>query len=496
MRHQLSAASMLVSMSLDIDEVYAGLRCSPMGCRSCGAEITDAGASFCSRCGAPVREGAQVTERIRPQESSETQTMESGAPPDSNGHERPPPPETLAGDMLRALRRIIVSGGWPQTASAAALGFAATLTVGGLLVLTWKLAFPDFASGEGPVLVLTYIVIAGLMCLGVPIEQGGAGSSLLPLGALALVLWVLVLASRRYVGETGPSSPRERAWEGARLGLPFAVLCFAAALIFRARGPDVGADPALAFFLGGVWGSLSGAIGGVTTEGTITDLFTGRIRGVAIGSAIVREGLIAGEAILVVAGILGMAAVLLYLIAILAVGSGVQLTGGEALAILAVVAIFAPNLAAGTVGFSLGAPNVLVARSFDIGFERQLSLLGFGDANPAPYLYLLLIIPMGACLFGGYLARRRTSHPATAFGVLGTAASVFALSLAIVVYLGTLDYSAGVLGAGALVVLRPDAASVFLLALLWAGAIGYAGWRVAEAQLSDRAGGRTQEELR
>jgi hypothetical protein len=296
--------------------------------------------------------------------------------------------------------------------------------------------------------------------------------------------WALIIAGRRFVGGAGPSSAQERALDGAKLGLPFAVLCFAAALIFRMRGADVGADPSLALLLGGVWGALFGSIGGVTAEGKIADLVTDRLTGMATGWGIAREGLITAGAMLVVAGVLGMATVLLYLIGILVVGLGVELTGGEVLAILAVVAIFAPNLAAGTVGFSLGAPNFFVARSFDAGFERELSLLGFGEATPAPYLYLLLLIPVAACILGGYVARRRTSHRGKPVAVLGTAAVVFAGSLAAIVYAGTLNYSAGALGEGALIVLRSDAVSVFLLALVWAGSLGYAGWKVAETQES------------
>src|ERR671914_498169 len=84
--------------------------------------------------------------------------------------------------MAQALRRSFV-----EASSAAALGFASVLAMGALLVVTWKLAFPAFASGASPVVVLTYIVLAGLMCLGVPVEQAGRGSTLLPLGGVAAV---------------------------------------------------------------------------------------------------------------------------------------------------------------------------------------------------------------------------------------------------------------------------------------------------------------------
>jgi hypothetical protein len=388
----------------------------------------------------------------------------------------------MVGDMAHALRRSFVSGGWPQATSAAALGFASILAVGALLVVTWKLAFPDFASGASPLVVLTYIVIAGLMCLGVPVEQAGRGSSLLPLGALAVVAWVLVWAGRRYVGASGAATPKERVLEGAKLGAPLAVLCFLAAVIFRLRGEDVAADPAIALLLGAVWGALFGAIGGLTTEGRVTDLFIGRLAGVTVGSSIAREGLLAAATMLVAAATLAMAGVLAYLIVALAAGSGVEPTVGEALALLLVLAIFAPNLSAGAIAFSLGAPNLLVARSFGVGLEREVSLLGWGDADPAWYLYAALLIPLTACLLGGYVARRRAEQPGKPFEVLGVAAATFAIVLAMVVYIGTLNYSAGALGEGSLLVLRPSAGAVLLLALVWAGAAGFAGWKVAEGQ--------------
>jgi hypothetical protein len=438
-----------------------------MRCRSCQAEITDPQAAFCSRCGAPVGAGeAEVTEEL---ESGERPAGASGT-------------GVMAGDMARALRRSFVSGGWPQASSAAAVGFAATLAVGALLVITWKLAFVDFAAGASPAVVLTFIVMAGLLCLGIPIEQNGMGSSLLPLGALAVVAWALVWAGRRYVAGGPAVTAKERALEGAKLGAPLAILCFLAAAIFRLDDPDVGADPAVSLLLGAFWGALFGAIGGLTTEGRVTDLVTGRLSGMSVGSGIAREGLVAAGTMLAAASVLGMAGALLFLIGVLAIGSGVELTGGEAIAVLMVLAIFAPNLAVGAVGFSLGAPNLFVARTFDVGLAREVSLFGFGDADAAPYLYLALVIPLCACLLGGYAARRRTDHPAKPFEILAVSAAAFAISLALLVYVGTLDYAAGFLGAGSLLVLQPAVGPVFALAVIWAGAAGYAGWKVAETQ--------------
>jgi hypothetical protein len=455
-----------------------------MRCSSCGSEIADPEAAFCSRCGAPVAaRDAEATDVLRPEETPGAgtrsprpePTVETKAPVGAGA-------TAMAGDMAHALRSSFVSGGWPQATSAAVLGFASVLAMGALLVATWKLAFPDFASGSSPLTVLTYIVIAGLMCLGVPVEQAGSGSSLLPLGALAVIAWVIVWAGRRYVVAAAATSPKQRALEGAKLGAPLAILCFLAAVIFRLRGEDVGADPALALMLGAVWGALFGAVGGLTTEGRVTDLVTGRLPGLSIGSSYVREGLLAGATMLAAAALLSMAGVLAYLIVALVAGGGVDPTVGEAIALLIVLAIFAPNLAAGAAAFSLGAPTVLVASSFGVGIEREVSLLGWGDVDPAWYLYVALLIPLVACLLGGYVARRRAERADKPLEVLGIAAATFAVVLSLIVYVGTLNYSAGALGEGSLLVLRPSAGAVFLLALLWGGAAGYAGWKVADGQ--------------
>ncbi|HZA20054.1 MAG TPA: hypothetical protein VE889_04290, partial [Actinomycetota bacterium] len=308
------------------------------------------------------------------------------------------------------------------------------------------------------------------------------GSTLLPLGALAAIGWVIVWAARRYVGASGATTLQRKALEGAKLGVPLSVLCFLAAVIFRLRGEEVAADPVLALLLGGLWGAVFGAIGGVTTEGRVTDLITGRLPGLSIASSRALRGLMAGETMLVTGAILAFAGLLAYLIVALAAGSGVQPTPGEALALLIVLAIFAPNLASGALAFSLGAPNLFVARSFGVGLEREVSLLGWGDAHPAPLLYLALLIPLIACGLGGYVARYRTERPEEPFAVLSVAVATFAIVLAVVVYLGRLDYSAGVLGEGSLVVLRASSGAALLLGMLWAVVAGYIGWKVAEAR--------------
>jgi hypothetical protein len=87
-----------------------------------------------------------------------------------------------------------------------------------------------------------------------------------------------------------------------------------------------------------------------------------------------------------------------------------------------------------------------------------------------------------ACGLGGYAARRRGDRGDEPVEVVAVAAATFAIVPAVVVYLGALDYSAGALGEGSLVVLRPSAGATLLLGVAWATVAGYMGWKLADAR--------------
>jgi len=477
-----------------------------MRCSSCGAEVADPEGVFCSRCGRPlVVDGADATEETGAPESissdvragatrsdepvpegrvteevvpgGDTRPVE-GAPPENSA--RAPSAAVMATEMAGSLGRTLRSGRWPESASAAAMGFLAVLGVGALFVGLLKLIDPTFGSDRNPLWVLTRVVIAGLASLGIPVEQGGVGGSILPMGTLVLVAWALVWAARTVVASGPAQSSTERALQGARIGAPFGILCFIAALVFRLRdGVDTGADPGLAFVIAGLWGAVFGAAGGLLA-GRSSRSAGAPIR--ALGPGPLREGVLAGVTMLVSAAIAAMAAALIFVIVDLVTGTDLRLTAGDAVALVILLVAFAPNIAVGTVAFSMGAPMQFVADSLGVGFRRNFSLFGLGDSGPEWYVYLVVLIPLFACLFGGYSVRRRTNHPTKMVEIVAVAAGVLSIGLSFLVYVGTLSLDRGLLGPGNLLVLSPDATAVFFLSLLWAGVLGIVGWKVAESQ--------------
>jgi hypothetical protein len=419
----------------------------------------------------------------------------------------------MATEMAGSLRRALRSGGWAEAASAAGMGFLAVLGAGALFVGLLKLVDPSFGSGRSPVWVLTRVVIAGLASLGIPIEQAGVGGSILPMGTLVLIAWALVWAARAVVaagdgrasgeqdgrrrasgeqdGKQRASGERagkqrgsgELASQGAKVGAPFALLCCIAALIFRLReGVDTGADPGLALVIGGLWGVLFGAAGGLLADRSARRAIASP-KGLRVGAGGPPiEGVMAGVTMLVSAAVAAMAAALIFVIVDLVAGTDLQLTAGDGVALAILFVAFAPNIAVGTVAFSMGAPVQFVADSLGVGFRTDFSLFGWGGSGPEWYVYFAVLIPILACLFGGYSARRRTRHPARMIEIVAVAAGTLTIGLSFLVFIGTLSLERGLLGPGNLFVLAPDASAVFLLSLLWAGALGAVGWKVAESQ--------------
>jgi hypothetical protein len=461
-------------------------------CQSCGTEIIDSKAAFCSRCGSPLGppEG-DVTAKLDRDELHETRAATTTADDDDEGTESIPPEADrlqraaggtkLIGEMAVAVRRSLVAGGWGLAATAAALGFLAALAVGAAFVAVLKVYDPGFGAARDPLWVLIRIVIAGLAALGIPIEQAGVQGSVLPLGALAVIAWAIIWAGRNIVTKSGAASTQERLIQGAKIGLPFAVMVFVAALVFRVRdGIEVGAEPGAAFLLGALWGSAFGAIGGVSSGNALRS-WLGRGRA-SSGFSVLQEGMMGAWLTLTTAAILAAAAAILFLIIDLATGSNLSLGAADAIAILFLLVVFAPNIVVGTMAFSLGAPIVFVAEALGSGLNREFSLLGWGAEGPDWFLYPLLLIPLIACLFGGYALRRRTAHASSWIEIIAIMACLFSAVLTILVYVGGISLDRAFLGEGSLLVLGADPAAVFFLSFLWAVGVGGAGWKLAETQ--------------
>ena len=456
----------------------------PMKCPACGTEIRDADALFCPRCGTKLaaHEGA-VTDRIPPPPRAPDTEASAADPATSRpGDQREQPARpgaegaaVLASDMVAALRRSLISGGWIDATRVAGFGFLAMLAVGALFAAVIKLSDPTFGSGESPLWVLEWVVLLGTLSIGVPIE-GDLSVSLLPIGSLLVIGWAIAWAARRVVAKSSADSLGARMAEGAKTGVPFALLCLVTALVFRIDNAAAAAGGAL--LLGGLWGATFGAFGGLRAHGSVNQA-AGYVLGLAGGrSTALADGIVSGAIMLATSAVLGAAAALLGLIVWLAFGD-VTIEAGHAVLIVFLLLAFGPNIVAGVIGFGLGAP-VTFGGDFGFGGGQEFSLLGWGGEGPAPYLYIALLIPAAACLFGGYVARRRASPGSDVFQTIGVAAIVYALVLTVLVSVGNLDFGGGVTGASEFE-LGPDAGGVLVLGLLWAALVGYVGWQLAES---------------
>lgn len=455
-----------------------------MECPKCNAEIVDDEAAFCPRCGAPLgAPDAEATGRLEPAPEGDTRKIPAGESTGPGAGERAARGGELIGDAAGGVRRYLIAGGWTRATQAAAVGFLALLAVGAVFVVLAKLLNPDFGSGESPLWMLTRIVIAGLWSIGVAIERADAGSAVLPVGALLVVGWILTASARRTTEWSTAVSLRERALEGLKTGLPFALMCFVAALLFRIRsGREVGADPAAALLVGLVWGSAFGALGGARSSASFRELTNLGVEQIERRLPGARAGLWAGGVMLVATALLALGAVLLFLVVGLATGRSVPLSLSDAIVFVVVLAAFLPNLVAGAAAFSLGAPIEFLARTIDgAEVERRASLI-LGGEGARGYAYLLLVVPAIACLLGGFAARRRAGREARVAVVLGAATATYALTLWIVALVTGVRVSEAFIGTGNYLVVSAGAGATLLLAALWAGVFGFAGWRLAEQQ--------------
>lgn len=465
-----------------------------MICPSCGAGVTDPAASFCSRCGAALggKEAEATSDLDAPVPGGETREAEesltdSDPRAEAGGRETgetrmPASPAggiALMSEMAEATRRAFVTGGWPAAVRAAAVVFVAVLAVGAVFLVVAKLVDPALGSDEGPLWVLSRIVVAGLWAVGVPIEREGSGAAVLPLGALAAVAWVAVGAGRWAARSSGTTAARDGAVRGAKLGVPLGIILLFGALAFRIDDGAVGAAPGAALLLGLLWGALFGALGGLGAGASTRAVAGSARRWAEARSRVLVEGVVGGWMMLAAGLLIAGLAALLFLIVELAASSG-PLSAGEAIAFLVALIAFFPNILVGMVGFALGAPVDFVAASLGTEpLEAGLSLLGWGGSTPAWWAYSALSIPVIACTFGGYAAGRRTADPAKMLEVLGIAAAAFAVSLGVLAYVTRVTVGAAFLGPGNFLIVALGVGAAFVLALVWGGALGIAGWRLA-----------------
>jgi hypothetical protein len=378
------------------------------------------------------------------------------------------------------------SGGWTEAVEAAAFCFLSLLGIGAVLVVAAKLENPALGTGAGPLEALSAIVVLGLAGIGVTLDLGRLSIAALPLGVVVVFAGVVSWVARTTVQKRRVADGKAAVLDGMKLAVPLGVICLLAALLFRVgRSEDaVRAQPAMAWLVSSLWGALFGALGGLRWSGSLGWNARDLLARIQLRSRSWYEGLVAGGAMLAVTAVLSAAALLLIMIVGLMRGHPeAGITAGDAVSGLVYFAAFLPNLVVLVATFALGAPVEVGARvSFGgrpIGGFESFSLLGLGGPSPGGAALLLLLIPLVACLFGGFVARRHSSMPGRFTEVLGTAAVVYATTWLVLGWLSSARIGVGVLGRG-VGRLAPGAGAAFLVALLWAGVVGWLGWKLAE----------------
>ncbi|MGH2754741.1 MAG: cell division protein PerM [Actinomycetota bacterium] len=452
-----------------------------MRCPSCAATIVDDEASFCPRCATPLgaAEGHVTVEISDSDDSGATERIEQASgPPDTQSDETGEPSRAGLGDVMASVARGARSAGWTGATTVAFFGFLSAVALGAGLVLGAKLQYPGLGEEASYLARLDVIVIAGLGVLGAPIHIGDLSISALPIGALVVVGWALVWATRRQSRDAGAGDVRSAVVAGAKVAIPLGVMCLIAAIFFRINEDPspIRVDPFPALLVGGVWGALFGSIGGLLVAADLGDRVRGLADLVARRSRLVYEGAGAAALMLTSTVIVGAAGTLLWLIVVFARGPA-DFGWGEAAAAFVYMVAFLPNIVVSVVAIALGAPvdvgaQVTVAGRV-VGPLREVSLLS-GDL---PYVaFALLTVPLAACFVGGYSARRTTSDPERVAAILGAAALIYAFLFADLAILADARVGAGLVRSRGFALIAPRPLMVFLLSLVWATALGYAGW--------------------
>lgn len=362
---------------------------------------------------------------------------------------------------------------------AAALAFLGLLALGAVLLVVAKLQYPKLGAGADPVEMLTSLVIVSLAALRVPVHVGDLTFTLLPLGLLAAIAWVVRWACRSTIANP---TLRRTLWVGPLFG---AIAGFAA-FAFRHRfEPDaIYAGAPSALLLGSLWVALFAAWFFVTrsrsTVAFVRDSLEGlRTRNRSWWESAMTAGIMLGACL-----VLALAAGLLWVIVSLLSGSGPQqLDLGGLIAALVYVLAFAPNLVIAAATLSLGAPlhfgAGLTISGKVRGNVRELSIAGADGIDPA---VLMVLVPLVATGLAAVWLARNSQTPDNPLPVLARSAVMFAGALTGLAWLGHARLGAQLASDKGFGVVAADAPSVFVMALLWSFLGGLAGWAVVRSR--------------
>jgi len=389
------------------------------------------------------------------------------------------------GPRLRAARARIDREGWLDLASVAGFGFLVLLGAGAVLVLAAKLQYADLGAGSDPVAVLSALVITALGVLRVPVHVGDVVLSVLPLGALAAFIYGVAWATARLVRRRAIEGLRPAAREGAKVAIPFALICWLAALVFRIRAEPtpVAADGLGALLRGAMWGLVGGALGGAVATRHPRELVRALLGTLRARWRWAHRGLTAAATMLFATFLLATPAALLWIIVGLLRGGS---TENFNLAIAAAAAIylvaFGPNILIAIVTISLGAAVNVGAQVGSagrmIGGIADVSLSEWGDGGTPWLAFLLLAIPIVSCSLGGSAAARKAGDDRAVVPTLAVASATYALVLFVLAALAEARLGAGLVRQRGFGLIAPEAWMVLVLAFAWAAAGGFIGWTI------------------
>ena len=431
-----------------------------------------------------MRDDGDSTQRLDVPEDGSTIEIDSPEGPVEHAPDRVPP----------AIRRWLDEG-WLEVIQAAALAFLVLLVAGSVLILAAKLNFPSIGTGGDLLDGLNAIVMAGLAILGVPVVFEDVSVAVLPLGALVGAGWGIAWAVRTTI--TPPEGDARRlVTHGARLAIPFALLCWLAALIFRFRGGHpVAANAGAAFILAAFWGALFGALGTLQTRRSLRawakvawDAFKAR-------RPIHQHGVAGAGLTLTIVTVAATGALLLWIIISLARDApGRYFGAGDAAAYIVYLVAMLPNAVTAVTAIAFGSGVDVGARlnlAGDlVGPVREYSLWTWGTGDPPAVAYALIVIPVVACVAGGFFARRRAADNAPMAVVLLTMSGVVTVVLSLIALLAKMRL-AGIGRGGGYVAVAPDVVVLFVAGFLASGVLGALGWKLAEMDaILAKLGGR------
>ncbi|HWK78010.1 MULTISPECIES: cell division protein PerM [unclassified Microbacterium] len=311
-----------------------------------------------------------------------------------------------------------------DAAIAAAVGLAVLLAP---LTLLWTLAFGATADwgglwpatgtlwqfGHGVPLEIA-LPDAVVSAIGIAPDAANFTLSLTPLAFLVFTLL--------FAGRSGVRAARSGAWG---LGVAAGTLTFAviAAAVAVTAGTDIASVPMwLAILLpAGVYfvGALSGAVGYAWREGDggLIDRIHDRVDGlghwsvvpgeVVRGTTVVVVALtgIAGLAVAVMVAVRGAEMVALFEAARVDATGATVLTLGH-LAYLPTLLVWAVAWLAGP-GFAVGAGTSVSPAGTELGVVPGIPMLGLLPENSSIWMLIVILLPVGAGAFAGWIVRSR-----------------------------------------------------------------------------------------